>query len=153
MSSTLLFAVSLAACGAPRTTAMGPAAPVSTAPASDGSLPGDPRAEITRLDREITAQLAAAGLATSQPPACAAAGTCSAAPMAITPIAQDPTCKPGPSETCTQSCTLATSICDNAGRICELAKQLGSADAYANETCERGTESCKASRERCCGCT
>ena len=150
----VLAAASLAACGSQRTSAMAPAAPASASPAADGTLlPPSPRDEITRLDQEITAQLAQAGLATSQPPACAAAGTCSAAPMAITPIAQDPTCKPGPSETCTQSCTLSTSICDNAGRICALAKELGSADAYANEKCERGNESCKASRERCCGCT
>ena len=66
--------------------------------------------------------------------------------------AEDPTCKVGASQTCTDSCNLSDSICKNADRICVLAKELGGSDAYANETCDRGNASCKASRERCCGC-
>ena len=73
-------------------------------------------------------------------------------PMGLKPAASDPTCKVGASQTCTDSCNLSDSICKNADRICVLAKELGGADAYANETCDRGNASCKASRERCCGC-
>lgn len=116
-------------------------------------MPPNPRAEIDRLSKEIDDALAQAGLATPQPPACAQAGTCSATPMALAPIANDATCKPASTQTCTQSCTLATSICDNSDRICKIAGELGGADAYANEACERGKEACSAARTRCCGCT
>lgn len=141
----------LAGCAAHKST---PApAPAAASPADPGVLPASPREEIDRLAAEIDAALAQAGLAAMQPPACAAAASCSAAPMSVAPIANDPTCKPAQTDTCTQSCTLATSICNNAERICKLAGDLGGADAYANEKCESATSSCSTARARCCGCT
>ena len=61
-------------------------------------------------------------------------------------------CKSGASDTCKDSCTLSTSICKNAERICAIAKQLGERDDYANEKCVKGSGSCKQSKERCCSC-
>ncbi|HEY4182352.1 MAG TPA: hypothetical protein VGM90_36215 [Kofleriaceae bacterium] len=140
----------IAACSASK---MSAAAPVAASPQSAGSMPGDPHTEIDRLSKEIDDELAKAGVATMQQPSCAAAGTCSAVPMAVAPIAQDATCKPAKSDTCDQACTLSTSICTNADRICKLAGDLGGADQYANEKCQSGNESCSRSHERCCGCT
>jgi hypothetical protein len=141
----------LAACASQKQTPM--AAPASAAAPDANGMPPEPRAEIQRLANEIDTALRAAGQDLMPPAACAVDNTCTAAPMSVAPIADDPTCKPAQTETCTQSCTLATSICDNAGKICKLADQLGGADAYANETCVSATDSCKAARTRCCGCT
>jgi hypothetical protein len=55
-------------------------------------------------------------------------------------------------ETCKDVCTLKDSICKNAGRICELASQLGGTDDNANDKCNQGNASCTAATQRCCGC-
>lgn len=144
------------ACGASKRSGM---APATMAPSSDaaGVAPGGmaPRDEIQALDREIEASLTSMGVRPTPPAACAANASCAeVVPQAlgVKPAAEDPTCKPGVSDRCKDSCTLSDSICKNADRICVLAQQLGGTDAYANETCARGNESCKASRERCCAC-
>ena len=143
------------ACGASKST-MSPAAPAAMAPSTGGPANGmAPREEIQALDREIEAQLTSMGVRPPPPPPCVANASCAQVipqALAIQPAAEDPTCKPGPSDTCKDSCTLSDTICKNADRICVLAQQLGGADAYANETCVRGNESCKTSRERCCAC-
>lgn len=115
-----------------------------------------PRDEIAKLDQEIEQQLAQLGLPTSQPPTCAEGGcsgpTVQQLSTGIQPPSSDPTCKPSQSEQCQSSCTFSDSICTNAKRICVLADELGGNDAFANEKCARGTESCTKSREKCCGC-
>ena len=103
-----------------------------------------PREEIQALDREIEAQLTSMGVRPSPPPPCVASASCAQVipqALAIKPAAEDPTCKPAPSDSCKDSCTLSDTICKSADRICVLAQQLGGADAYANETCSRGNES------------
>ena len=132
-------------------------ATVSPAGADGGALPGGvgPREEIQALDRDIEAALTGMGVKPTPPATCAANQSCGQVapiPMGLPPAIEDPTCKAGTSDTCKDSCSLSDSICKNADRICVLAKELGGSDAYANETCERGNTSCKASRERCCGC-
>ncbi|MDB4961719.1 MAG: hypothetical protein JWP01_1718 [Myxococcales bacterium] len=131
------------------------------APASSGGpetvmMPGSsPREQIDALDRAIEDELTRMGVRPAPPPACVASASCSEAapqPMSIKPVAEDPTCKPAPGDTCRDSCTLSDSICSNAGKICEIAKQLGGDDAYANEKCQRGTTSCELAHERCCSC-
>lgn len=144
------------ACAAGKSSMSAPqTAPTTEAtPAGIGVDGGNARDRILELEIQIDQQIAQLGLPPTPPPACPN-GNCSASaaePMTVTPSAQDTTCKPGKSETCTQSCTLSDSICDNAGKICELAKELGGDDNFANEKCTRGKASCQASRTRCCGC-
>ena len=130
-------------------------APTSaTAMPEAGAAPLDRHAELDALDRAIAADLEKLGLPPPAPPACAAVGCASVTPtpMGVTPAAADPTCQAGTSDTCKDACTLSDAICANAGRICDLATQLGGDDARANETCERGKASCTVSRTRCCGC-
>lgn len=134
----------------------------STAPGVAGS--SEPRGaspaheEIARLDAAIDAELAKRSLPPAPAPPCAGVGCAGAAATAVElgvgpRVESDPkTCKPGPSDTCKDSCTLADSICTNAGKICDLAKQLGDDDAWANEKCAKGTDSCKRSEQRCCSC-
>jgi len=115
-------------------------------------MPNDPHNEIDRLAKEIDDQLANIGVATMTPASCEAMHTCTAVPYDAKPRIEDPTCKPGTTDLCTQSCTLSDSVCTNAGKICKLATQLGGADAYANEKCQSGNDSCKRTRDKCCGC-
>ncbi len=128
---------------------------VSPAPSAVEPMPGDPRREIDELDRAIDDQLAQLQLSPGPAP-CSASGTCAQArpqPMTATSRVEDPTCRPADTTTCTDVCTLSDSICANASKICALAERMGSADAYANEKCEKGTASCQTARDRCCGCT
>ena len=106
-----------------------------------------PRQQIEQLDAQIAADLARLNV----PP--------TIAPLSSDPIpasahrpTSDPTCKVGASATCADSCTLADAICDNAGKICEIATSLGD-DTYANTKCDSGKTSCAAARGRCCGCS
>lgn len=118
----------------------------------------NPRAELERLDQEITAEMQKLAEPRPAPPVGACAENC-AQPMA-TQASQAKqatqndaaTCKPAQTETCTQSCTLKTSICTNASKICSIAADLGGNDAYANEVCNRGLASCEAAQKRCCSC-
>jgi hypothetical protein len=52
---------------------------------------------------------------------------------------------------CIDSCTLGSSICDDAGKICELASTLAP-DVWAADTCSRAKQSCIAATKRCCEC-
>jgi len=121
----------------------------------DGGIT-DPRAELDRLDQEITSQMQQLTEPRPAPAADLCVTNCGRQPMAgaaqkaIEPA--DPTCKPAKTETCTESCNLKSSICDNASRICTIAADLGGNDAYANEKCNRGLASCEAAKKRCCSC-
>jgi hypothetical protein len=106
-----------------------------------------PHDEIARLDAQIAADLVK--LDEPRPPS-------PVEPMTARPVfpqSDDPTCHPAQTATCTDSCTLKTSICDAAKRICTIASDLGNTDAYANEKCSSGAASCDAATKRCCNCT
>ncbi|CAN5832722.1 hypothetical protein BH11MYX3_BH11MYX3_22320 [soil metagenome] len=124
-----------------------------------GAIASPERMEIARLDAAIDAELAKRHQPAAAEPQCSGVGLgCAGAAdtatsMGVTPqVQRDPTCTPGPSDTCQDSCTLSDSICSNAGKICSLAKQLGDADAWANEKCAKGTQSCKRAETTCCSC-
>lgn len=142
------------ACASNKQSAMAPA-PTSAGSSDPGSLGMAPLDEIRALDQEIEASLSGMGVKPTPPAACTTDQSCAQSTpvaMGMTSAVDDPTCKAGASQTCQDSCKLSDSICVNADKICTLAKQIGGTDAYANETCARGNASCKASRERCCGC-
>jgi len=144
------------ACAASKQAASPAVAPNSGGGAEPGSQNGMAALdEIRALDQEIEAQLTGMGVKPTPRADCAADGSCGRSTpvaMSVPLVVDDPTCKPAASDTCQDSCKLSDSICKSADRICVLAKEIGGADAYANETCTRGNASCKASRERCCGC-
>jgi hypothetical protein len=136
----------IVACGAAKKSA----APAPAAmPGPEASGMASPRqSELDALDAKIGEDLAKLNL--PRPAAPASPTAMATGPTPAKPSA-DPTCKPAPSETCKDSCTLADSICDNAKKICDIATELGN-DAYANGKCSGGNSSCEAARERCCGC-
>jgi len=143
------------ACSSSPKHAMSPAVAPTSGDAPGGVSGMTPLDEIRALDQEIEASLTGMGVKPTPRADCAADASCGQSTpvaMSVPAAVDDPTCKPGASDTCQDSCKLSDSICKSADRICVLAKEIGGADAYANETCVRGNASCKASRERCCGC-
>jgi hypothetical protein len=123
-----------------------------------GTMPvmsvSEAHAQIERLDRQITDSMARGHV----PAASVEAIEPTASPqerIAATPMAAPPRldleCHHGASEACTDSCTLADSICEDAQKICNLAKQLPG-DEYAADKCTSGEASCRAAKDRCCAC-
>jgi len=147
----------LIACAAGGMSKQAAVAPPS-AGAADAMNASPERQEIARLDAEIDAELGKRNLPPAPLPACAGVGCVGAADtaqaMGVHPRtpADAQTCKPAASDTCKDSCTLSDSICTNASKICSLAKRLGDNDAWANEKCAKGTDSCTQSKKRCCDC-
>ena len=110
--------------------------------------------EITRLEAAIDAELTKRSLPAAAPPSCSGASCLSAAgaiPMGSLKRVEGPSCKAPVNDSCKDSCTMADSICSNAERICTISKQLDN-DAWANEKCVKGSESCTQSNKRCCSC-
>ncbi len=144
-------AIVLAACaaGGAKKSAAPPTA--EAAPSTAGAqspLPGDPKDEIRQLEDKIAIDRAQLQLA--EPMEQDWQNT-PATPMGSQPALQDPKCRPAQNDTCKTSCTLSDSICDNANRICELAKSLPGAD-WAMNKCAKANTTCEASRTKCCGC-
>lgn len=144
-----LWAISaIVACA---TASQRPAAPAATAAHEQPPMmAGDPHAQIEQLSANIEQQRQQMGL-----PAHATTAAAAAVPMAATPLpppaAQDKTCHPAPSETCSDSCKLSDSICDSAGKICKLAEDLAG-DTWAADKCTTARDTCDAAHHKCCGC-
>ncbi|MEO7094460.1 MAG: hypothetical protein ABI175_14490 [Polyangiales bacterium] len=124
---------------------------------SPGVIPAPPEHdEITRLEAQIDAELVRRQLPPAPPPSCSGA-SCSDASATVQSMGtfprvdNDPSCKAPVNDTCKDSCTMSDSICKNAERICTIAKQLDN-DAWANEKCVKGSESCTQSKKLCCSC-
>jgi hypothetical protein len=177
LRAALLLAASLGlllgGCSASPRSAEAPAM-ARTAPEGAAEDPGT-RAEIARLWDEIDAWRGQAGTTEiaagyAQPPGPEPAGAGEAMSggdsggEAVTagndpgrvsaslrsPDAACPATASEPPE-CRDSCTLATSICDNAGRICRLAQQLAGDDWAAGKCTDAGAV-CRQATADCCGC-
>lgn len=168
MSSTvrILLAASLTlilgACGASKP-AQAPAS--QAAPGSAGEDPA--RAEIARLWDEIDGWRGQAGMAGPEgndgndgaspmaAPGEAEAATSMREPASVAPTIQPPdtACPVTVSEPpqCRDSCTLATSICSNAERICRLAADLAG-DDWAAGKCSDAASVCRQATADCCDC-
>ena len=126
------------------------APPTAAAPAEMGR--GSPEhAQIEQLDREITETRQKMGLGAQAVPVPPPVAPSCTGPGCAAEAATAMNCHPGASETCTSSCTFKDSICTNATKICELAKQLPG-DAWASDKCNAGKASCTEATERCCAC-
>lgn len=53
-------------------------------------------------------------------------------------------------DACSDVCTLADHICDNAESICILADELGKDDTWAQEKCASAKASCREAKKNCC---
>jgi hypothetical protein len=137
------------ACAAGQKSASAPP-PTAVAPSAEMGRGSPEHAQIEQLDREISEARQKMGLGAQAVPAPAPmAPSCTGPACPQEMASQD--CHPGTSETCSNSCTFKQSICDNATKICELAKQLPG-DAWATDKCNAGNASCNEATQRCCTC-
>jgi len=151
----LLFGACCAAalgCGAARSKASAPAPSVQDRSGGSAEPHAEPHAEIDALDRQIADDLARAHVAVPATAMCTgpACATAMSQPFS-TPAIGDARCRPASTDSCTDACTLSTSICTNQQKICDLAKQLAGDDWAANK-CETARASCQAARDGCCSC-
>lgn len=93
--------------------------------------------EIMRLSQEIAAQSRTLGR-----------GEDPAHPMSGVSTME---CARSLASTCTQSCALSDTICDNAKKICDLARELPG-DRWAEQKCADGSATCDQARATCCAC-
>ncbi|MDQ3333984.1 MAG: hypothetical protein M4D80_02400 [Myxococcota bacterium] len=148
-----LLAVTIGCAAKSKSAAMAP-----TTAAEPGAMGGaaTPRDEIDRLDQAINDEMGRLSLTRPTPPPLTCSGETCAQQMSGAAVAatapQPAECRPASTQTCTDSCKLKSSICENAGRICRIASDLGGNDAYANDKCNSGNASCEAAKQRCCSC-
>ncbi|HEY5920464.1 MAG TPA: hypothetical protein VIV11_02280 [Kofleriaceae bacterium] len=142
---SVIALLALAACGGSKRAAVKSEAPGEPAYGQDMEPP--PKDQIIGLEQQISTDLAQLGLAEPMESDWQGAP---AEPMAVPTAAQDPTCKPAKTETCTTSCTLSDSICKNSEAICRLA--AGMNDAWARGRCAKANKTCERAKGRCCGC-
>jgi hypothetical protein len=141
--------MAIVACGSSQRAAMAPASTANDAAGAPSQMAplDDPHAEIDRLSHDIDVAREGLGLAAPAPtpmPAPAEA-------MAAVPLSTDATCQPAETDRCTQSCKVSDSICNNAQRICDLAKDLAG-DGWAAGKCATAKETCATAHESCCTC-
>lgn len=139
-------------CGGAQNKAQRPAA---TAQGSTDAVPAlledDPRQQIQALDDRINQRRAELHLPelALDPASADPANPMANVSTAVPPM--PPTCRQSLKPLCTDSCTLGASICDDAGKLCELTKQL-QPDAWADAKCSGAKQSCDAAIKRCCDC-
>jgi hypothetical protein len=51
---------------------------------------------------------------------------------------------------CSDVCSLADAICDNAEQICILSDELGKQDTWAQDKCTSAKGSCREAKKKCC---
>jgi len=56
-------------------------------------------------------------------------------------------------QACSDVCSLADAICDNAEQICILADELGKRDTWAQDKCASAKASCRDAKKKCCKCS
>jgi hypothetical protein len=137
------------ACASAHKSSMSAAPPTASDTAPAPVIPQDSHAQIEQLDREIADARTKLGLPEVAPVVPCTGPDCRmSTPMVST---ADPTCHPATTDACSNTCTLADSICGNATKICDLAKQM-QGDTWAADHCTSATTSCQAAHGRCCGC-
>jgi hypothetical protein len=144
----VLCCIAIASCAAGAKKAAMSEAPPAATHESSPVMAADPHAQIEQLEAEIETSRNQLQLPEPPPQAIQSAPT---QPMGAMTAAQDPKCKPAATDTCKTSCTLSDSICGNADKICNLAKQLPG-DNWAANKCAKANTTCESSRTKCCGC-
>jgi hypothetical protein len=103
--------------------------------------------EITRLWNEIREERVAANMS-AEP---LSSNTSRIHPMSVQKIREESEHRDPKTKVCIDTHKLEGSICKNAGRICELASELGN-DDWATEKCDSGKASCKEATTKCVDC-
>lgn len=126
--------------------------PVPTAVGPPPPLDDDPSTKVDKLYADVVARQNALKL--PAPPR-SAAESCEPDCEIVQPP-EKPThtaqCSAGSGATCVDACVQADAACDDAAKICAIAKDLRT-DAIAAGRCRDASATCTAARPACCGCT
>lgn len=125
--------------------------PVPTAKGPPPTLTDDPSAQLDTLYDDLVTRRAALSLASPKPsPAetCEPVCTIEAPPDKPSRTAG---CSPGSSASCVATCTQADAACEDAAKICAIAKDLGT-EATAAGRCREASVTCVAAHAPCCEC-
>jgi hypothetical protein len=153
----VVLAAMLAACAArsqPRA-ASAPESHPGDAAGADQSWTGRGHGneDIAALDEEIAHDLAQLGIdAPTDDDVISATVAHAVPPLPMSTAIADSCPTPPSGNACDDVCTLADSICSNAGRICTIAEDLAN-DEHATQRCTAGKLSCDRASARCCGCS
>ena len=120
--------------------------PVPTASGPPPPLGDDPSTQIEQLHTDLVARRSALALRTpTPPPDDACEPVCKIEETPPEPAG----CAPGPA--CTGTCTQANAACDDATKICAIAKQLHT-ESSAAARCHDANATCADAHAACCGC-
>ena len=145
-----LACAAVIACSAAPKTAMAPSAlpqPATARGAQSEPVPSDPHAAIEYYTEQIEAERKQLQM----PEAVLPMSTQPAAPLPPR-VAEDTTCHPASSSTCSDVCRMSDTICDNSAKICKISDDLGD-DEWAAGKCASGKQTCGDAHKRCCECT
>jgi hypothetical protein len=125
--------------------------PVPVASGPPPQLDDDPTTKVDKLYADLLARRSALSLPT--PPrtgddACEPDCTFADPPEAPTHTAG---CAVGAGSACANACVQADAACDDAAKICTIAKELRT-DATSAGRCRDATATCVAAHEPCCAC-
>lgn len=148
----MLIAVGVVACGSgnmmPREVI--PNA-VPTASGPPPPLDDDPSTKVDKLYADLVARRSALSLPT--PPASPDEACEPDCPLAEPPAQPTHTagCTVGAGSACVNACTQADAACDDAAKICAIAKELRT-DSTAAGRCRQASATCVSAHEPCCAC-
>ena len=124
---------------------------VPTASGPPPPLDDDPSTKVDKLYADLGARRAALSLPTppaSPDDACEPDCTVADPPPQPTHTAG---CAVGAGSACADACTQADAACDDAAKICSIAKDLRT-DSTAAGRCREASATCVAAHEPCCAC-
>ena len=125
--------------------------PVPTASGPPPPLTDDPSTQVDKLHADVVARRAAMSLPTPKPrPTQECNPVCDVEDPPAKPT-HTGGCTPGSGSACTNACTQADAICDDAAQICTLAKQIQTSPGAA-DSCHDANVTCESARGPCCDC-
>jgi hypothetical protein len=148
-SAAFLAALALAAsCGSPAMYMPPPVEqPVPTASGPPPPFADDPATQVEKLHDDVVARRDALGLPKPPPPPDV---TCEPVCAVEDPPAAR-SCVLAEGSACAATCASADAVCDDATKICGLAKDLRT-EALAAGRCHDANASCAEAGAACCGC-
>ena len=123
---------------------------VPTASGPPPPLNDDPHATVERLSADLDVRRSALRLPTPRTPDEVCEPVCTIAEPHGLP-SHAPACAPGAGATCAAACTQADGACDDAAKICAIAKRDPS-EAWLAGRCRDANATCSDATPLCCSC-
>jgi len=125
--------------------------PVPTASGPPPPLDDDPSTKVDKLYADLVSRRSALSLPTPAPsPGETCEPDCEIAEPPPLPT-HTAGCTAGSGASCTNACTQADAVCDDAAKICAIAKELRT-DSTAAGRCRDASATCVAAHAPCCAC-